>query len=228
MITGFNTEIEHQGTVFHVQTEDKGLDNPVIETIIFTAGEILDSKRTSYAELAGSGNYSEDEILQRMENQHQGMIREIINGRFSGDEALPFGHAIMTNRSLDEVVVAFLQEAEAVEAIKLELMDEQALVEGTSSSMTIRVLEEGSDRPLDSAQVTVMVKTTVPPSLGVASSTVLVTVASTSAARSPVISQGVQPVPPTATLQSTGVPIGDSKTAFPVAAGTPGEVWSMT
>jgi len=32
MITGFNSDIEYGGKVFHVQTEEKGLDNPVVIT----------------------------------------------------------------------------------------------------------------------------------------------------------------------------------------------------
>ena len=27
MITGYNTDIRHRGTVFHIQTEDKGVNN---------------------------------------------------------------------------------------------------------------------------------------------------------------------------------------------------------
>ena len=32
MVTGFNTDVEHAGRVYHVQTEDKGAGNPLIET----------------------------------------------------------------------------------------------------------------------------------------------------------------------------------------------------
>ena len=55
MITGFNTDVDHQGRVFHVQTEDKGLQNPVVESLIYCGGEIIASRSESYAELTENG-----------------------------------------------------------------------------------------------------------------------------------------------------------------------------
>jgi hypothetical protein len=53
VITGFNTDIKHNEKVYHIQTEDKGLQNPYIESLVYVGGEILASKKTSYAEQAG-------------------------------------------------------------------------------------------------------------------------------------------------------------------------------
>ena len=50
MITGFNTEVEHDSKVYHVQTEDKGLENPYIESLVYMGGAIIFSKRTDYKE----------------------------------------------------------------------------------------------------------------------------------------------------------------------------------
>ncbi len=55
MITGFNTDIKHGEKVYHIQTEDKGLQNPYIESLVYVGGEILASKKTSYAEQAKQG-----------------------------------------------------------------------------------------------------------------------------------------------------------------------------
>ena len=44
MVTGYNTDVEHDGRVYHVQTEDKGTDNPMIETLVYRGGEILDPR----------------------------------------------------------------------------------------------------------------------------------------------------------------------------------------
>ena len=43
MITGFNSDVKYRGLVYHVQTEDKGAENPLIETLIYKGGEILAS-----------------------------------------------------------------------------------------------------------------------------------------------------------------------------------------
>lgn len=108
MITGFNTDIEFNGRVYHVQTEDRGLDNPIVESLVYSGGEIVTACKTSYAELIESDTYTEGQVLTRMEVQHRDLIREIRNGEFDKDGLKPFGHGIVTNRTLDEVVAAFL------------------------------------------------------------------------------------------------------------------------
>jgi hypothetical protein len=75
MVTGFNTDVDHAGRIYHVQTEDKGVDNPIIETLIYLGGEILASRRSSYADLLDRG-VGEKEIAERIESQHNRMILE--------------------------------------------------------------------------------------------------------------------------------------------------------
>lgn len=153
MITGFNTDVEYLGRVFHVQTEDKGIDNPTVESLVYCGGEIIESRRNSYADLAAGGGYPEDEILTRMETQHQALIREIRNGRFDPESLKPFGHNIISNRSLDEVVVDFLQEHEAIGPLRMELAEEVILRQGAGTTVRVRVVEERTRRPIAGAEV---------------------------------------------------------------------------
>lgn len=153
MITGFNTDVDSQGRVFHVQTEDKGLDNPVVESLVYCGGEIIESRRHSYADLTEAGECSEDEILMRMETQHQTLIREIRNGAFDSEEARPFGHNLVSNRSLDEVVLDFLQDEEDLGPLLLELVDDVVWHQGSRPELAMVVIEETSRRPIAGAQV---------------------------------------------------------------------------
>ncbi len=83
MITGFNTDLKHRNRVFHIQTEDKGDANPCVESLVYVGGEILATKRTSYAEVLEAG--SDDHAVQDlMEQQHRTMIAAIQRGRFDG------------------------------------------------------------------------------------------------------------------------------------------------
>src|SRR5207253_4973473 len=81
VITGFNTDIKHADKVYHIQTEDKGLQNPYIESLVYVGGEILASKKTSYAEQMKTG-VDEKWIAGLMEQQHRTMIAAIKRGRF--------------------------------------------------------------------------------------------------------------------------------------------------
>jgi len=103
MITGFNTDVKYRGVVYHVQTEDKGQTNPLIETLIYKGGEILGSRRLPYADILKNLD-DEAAITKLMEDQHKGMIMEVKRGRFDpgGDRT------VIEDLSLDEIVLAYL------------------------------------------------------------------------------------------------------------------------
>ena len=78
-VTGFNHNIKHKGKMYHVQTEDSGRANPHIITHLFVGGNILASKKTSYADILNAENLSEV-VRELMEEQHKEMLRNLING----------------------------------------------------------------------------------------------------------------------------------------------------
>jgi hypothetical protein len=80
MITGYNTDVRHNEVVFHVQTEDKGLANPFIESLVYVGGQVLARKSASYAELLASGK-DEKDIVTLMDHQHRTMIAAIRHGK---------------------------------------------------------------------------------------------------------------------------------------------------
>lgn len=80
MITGFNTDIEHEGVVYHVQTEDKGLDSPIILSLVYVGGTILASKRSPYEDLIASG-FSDEVLAERLKRQHRLICAAINSGR---------------------------------------------------------------------------------------------------------------------------------------------------
>lgn len=80
MITGYNTDVRHGEMVLHVQTEDKGLANPFIESLVYVGGQVLASKRASYAEMLAEGKEERD-IVALMDHQHRTMIAAIRHGK---------------------------------------------------------------------------------------------------------------------------------------------------
>lgn len=85
-VTGFNHNIKHKGKVYHVQTEDSGINNPHIITHLFVGGNILASKKTSYADILNAENLQEV-VRELMEEQHKEMLRNLINGVYDGIES---------------------------------------------------------------------------------------------------------------------------------------------
>lgn len=80
MITGYNTDVEYGGVTYHVQTEDKGLQTPMILTLLYAGGAILASKRTPYDDLVASG-FNEDALRKRLERQHKLICAAVHAGR---------------------------------------------------------------------------------------------------------------------------------------------------
>lgn len=163
MITGHNTDITYNGVVYHVQTEDKGSSNPVIETLVYKGGEILDARRTSYTHLLRDG-YAEDKIISMIEEQHRVMITEIKDGKF--DKIAigldPFSAGIIdTKKTLDQVILDYLASQHEKERLILEVKGTRAFIEGNPSTLTVVAKNSSTDQPLKAARIVVKIISTV-------------------------------------------------------------------
>jgi hypothetical protein len=82
MKVGFNTNIPYKGKTYHVQTEDCGIKNPVVMTLLYHDGAILASKKTSYGPFLGNPEMGA-KVQELMKLQHKIMIKELISGRYT-------------------------------------------------------------------------------------------------------------------------------------------------
>jgi len=110
VITGFNTDIEHDGVIYHVQTEDKGLDSPIILSLVYTGGTILASKRSPYEDLIAEG-FSDEALAERLKRQHRLICAAIHSGRI--DDLKRMGGRQKGRAVQEEIVPEALQEIEA-------------------------------------------------------------------------------------------------------------------
>ena len=85
MLVGFNHNIMYRGGVFHVQTEDSGVDNPHIVTLLYQGGVIICSTKTSYSDIVRMDNLAQV-VEELMKEQHKQMMRRLKGGEF--DERL--------------------------------------------------------------------------------------------------------------------------------------------
>lgn len=105
MIVGFNTDIKYRGESFHVQTEDKGQTNPVIETLVYLHGEILVSRKVSYAHLVEKEDVVKM-IKKMMQVQHDQVIKELRGGGFAHLISLETQN--LEERTLDDLILEYL------------------------------------------------------------------------------------------------------------------------
>jgi len=83
---GFNNNIRTGDAVFHVQTEDSGLDQPHVITHLFAdGGRVIKSHKRSYADQVSRADVGEY-VRKLMKAQHLEMVLALREGRF--DEVL--------------------------------------------------------------------------------------------------------------------------------------------
>ncbi len=83
MLPGFNHNIRHQGILYHVQTEDSGITNPMVVTHIFLGGNIIASRRRSYEKFVKATDITEI-VETMMKEQHKEMMKDLVAGKFKG------------------------------------------------------------------------------------------------------------------------------------------------
>ena len=183
MITGFNTDIKHNEKVYHVQTEDKGVGNPYIESLVYVGGEILASKKTSYAEQLKVG-VDDKWIGGLMEQQHRTMIAAIKRGRFDQPadttrnaqpttqstlaQDAPFPEAakpitIDEEKTLDQVIIDYLASEAESEHLELALLNQTEFFAGSAIELRVAARKSLSQAPIPAAAIEVKVISTVEP-----------------------------------------------------------------
>ena len=103
MIFGFNTDVVGKDATYHVQTEDRGAKHPIIDSIIYVSGRIVDRRRTSYV----PSEATQAQIEEMVRKQHKELVEAIRSGTFvpSGDshsaDPPPAGYTIQLLNGAD-------------------------------------------------------------------------------------------------------------------------------
>jgi len=78
-VVGYNHNVRYRGKLFHIQTEDSGIKNPHVTTHVFVGGNVIATKKVSYADILDAENLP-DVVRQLMEMQHKEVLRNLMNG----------------------------------------------------------------------------------------------------------------------------------------------------
>jgi hypothetical protein len=124
VITGFNTDIEHDGVVYHVQTEDKGLETPLILSLVYVGGAILAAKRSRYEDLIEAG-FNEEVLTKRLKRQHQLICAAVNAGRI--EDLKRMGAKSLEGVAADPIGVEALSGAEVTTGRDTAPLDERLL-----------------------------------------------------------------------------------------------------
>ncbi|HZX34984.1 MAG TPA: hypothetical protein VFF54_00635 [Thermodesulfobacteriota bacterium] len=81
MKLGLNQNVPYKGELYHVQTEDGGKKNPFITTVVFKAGVVFGSRKTSYSDILKFDKL-DLAVGEIMDEQHNAVIKDLKSGAF--------------------------------------------------------------------------------------------------------------------------------------------------
>ena len=178
VLTGFNTDIEYSGTVYHVQTEDKGQANPLVESLVYTSGEILYTRRTPYHDLIAE-EIDKGAVATLMERQHRTIVQAVQSGgvdRLTGtivvasedDTTATSGEvrrstASADETSLDQVILDYLEAQRERAHLILRAGAEHQFYYDGSAEVSVTAEDSIGHDPVSGVSVSVLFKSTAEP-----------------------------------------------------------------
>jgi len=80
MLFGHNSNVKAGDTTYHVQTEDRGTTNALIDTTVYFRGRVLHRRTTNYFDLLPLNPDNEQALKLRLDEQHRAVVEEIRSG----------------------------------------------------------------------------------------------------------------------------------------------------
>lgn len=90
MIFGFNTDVKHGDTIYHVQSEARESEK-LLQTQVFVRGRCMGKKAVSYAASAVQAGFGDPQKEQQLRDQHRLVLEAIREGKLESvlDRAEP-------------------------------------------------------------------------------------------------------------------------------------------
>jgi hypothetical protein len=127
MIFGFNTDIKHSDTVYHVQSEARE-GELLLQTQVFVRGRCIGKRATSYADKASTPGFTDHQKEQILRDQHRVMLDAIRDGKLD---------TVFDKRDTPEVLAA-------VKELDVQWLNSDSVHSDHNLTMRLRVTESGS------------------------------------------------------------------------------------
>ncbi len=80
MVFGHNSNLTVAGTLYHVQTEDRGAGHARIDTMVYCRGRVLHRRVGKYDDLLPLDAEREQALRKRVDEQHRAVVEEMRSG----------------------------------------------------------------------------------------------------------------------------------------------------
>jgi len=127
MIFGFNTDIKHEDTVYHVQSEARESEQ-VLQTQIFVRGRCIGKRANSYAASMAGSEFGDPDKEKLLREQHRQVLEAIREGKID---------SVLDKRETPETLAA-------VKELELEWINANSVHASGSLLMVLRVTDGGA------------------------------------------------------------------------------------
>ena len=126
MIFGFNTDVKHDDTIYHVQSEAREADL-LLQTQVFVRGRCIGKRATPYAEQAKSPDFTDQRKEHILREQHRLVLEAIREGRLQ---------EVFDNRDTPEALLA-------IKELDIQWVNAESVHAGEKLSVRLRATEGG-------------------------------------------------------------------------------------
>jgi hypothetical protein len=129
MIFGFNTDVKHGDTIYHVQSEARE-GELLFQSQVFVRGRCIGKKATSYAAKAAQAQFGDAQKEQQLREQHRLVLDAIREGKLENVLDHPEPEALA-----------------AVKELEVEWLNSDSVHANRNLTMQLRVTEGGTAAP---------------------------------------------------------------------------------
>ena len=126
MIFGFNTDVKHDDTIYHVQSEAREADL-LLQTQVFVRGRCIGKRATPYADQAKSPDFTDQRKEHILREQHRLILEAIREGRLQ---------EVFDNRDTPETLAA-------IKEMDIQWVNRESVHAGEKLSVRLRATEGG-------------------------------------------------------------------------------------
>ena len=147
MLFGHNSNVKAGDATFHVQTEDRGATNALIDTTVYFRGRVLHRRTNNYFDLLPLNADSEQALKQRLDEQHRAVVEELRTGTL---------HLALPHDEKDSALAAAPGSAAAHKVLLLELINAKSWLSGKRALLQVAVRNQ-TNQAVEGARVTARV-----------------------------------------------------------------------
>lgn len=156
MAFGHNSNVTIAGDTYHVQTEERGAAQALIDTTVYLRGRVLHRRTNSFSDLLPLNSDREQALKLRVDTQHRGVVDEIRSGKLKlgdGNDSMAAGPRAGGGAS-----------STARAELHLELLNVKTWLSGKHASLQIAVNDLGN-KPVERATVMARVEGAAEPAV---------------------------------------------------------------